>query len=272
MRDAVTRSAASRCVRVAALAAAAVVTRPAAAQSCHLPPRVLTSDDAFAASLRSEIAGFSNSEYEGHYEGLVPNLSFRHAWFEAAAALPLYRIVRNGRSDVGPGDLLLQARAAVLRDRERVQALGLELAASLPTGNPEHELGMGHVMLMPSAWGTLGLGRLGLSARVGYAQAVAGSSEHHHHGGGTSPLVDPMNESELDAAAAGSFAVTPAVSARLGFYGAVPVATADGRARAVGFAGFGVQNQRFGTSLEAHLPLAGDPFTAKLVLEVGAHF
>jgi hypothetical protein len=272
VRDAVTRRRTAPVVCVVAFAGSSVAARPAAAQSCHLPPRVQTSEDAFSATLRSESAGFSNSEYEGHYEGLIPALAFRYAWFDAAASLPVYRIVRNGRSDVGPGDLLLQTRVAVLRDRERLDALGLELAATLPTGNPEHELGMGHVMLMPSVWGTLALGRLGLSARFGYAGALAGSSEHHHHSGGMSPLVDPMNESELDAAAAGSLAVTPAVSVRLGFYGAVPVATADGASRAAGFAGFGVQNQRFGTSVEVHLPLAGDPFTAKLVLEVGAHF
>jgi hypothetical protein len=131
---------------------------------------------------------------------------------------------------------------------------------------------MGHVMLMPSAWGTLTLGRLGLSARLGYAGALAASSEHHHHGGGTSPLVEPMNESELAAAAAGSFALTPAFAMRVGVYGAVPVAIDDGHARAVGFAGAGMQSQRLDTSVEVHLPLAGDPFTAKLSLEVGAHF
>jgi hypothetical protein len=253
-------------------AVACLVVRLAAAQSCHLPPRTEPNPAAFSAALRAETAGFSNSEYEGHFEGLVPSLSFRKPWFEVAASLPVYRIVRNGRSDVGPGDLLLQARAPIFRDREQRDALGLELSATLPTGNPDHELGMGHVMLMPSAWGTLGLGRLGLSARFGYAGGIAGSSEHHHHAGGTSPLVDPMNMSELDAAAAGSFAFTPNAFARLGLYGAVPVAIDDGRARAAGFAGLGVQGERLGTSLEVHLPLAGEPFTAKLLLEVAARF
>ncbi len=257
---------------VTALLATCAATRLLAAQSCHLPPRIEANRAAISATLRAEAAGFSNSEYEGHFEGLVPNLTYRRAWFEAAATLPLYRILRNGRSDTGAGDFLLQVRGTAFRNAERRRAFGLELAASLPTGNPDHELGMGHVMLMPSAWGTLMSGRFGLSARLGYAAAIAGSSEHHHHGGGTSPLVDPMNESELDAAAAGSFAVTPLVGARAGFYGAVPIATEDGRARAAGFAGVGVQNQRFGTSMELHLPLAGDPFTAKLLLEVGTRF
>jgi hypothetical protein len=274
VRHAVTVRAARGLAPAAALLATCAVTRPLAAQSCHLPPppRSESKQDAASATLRAETAGFSNREYEGHYEGLVPNLTLRRAWFEAAATLPLYRILRNGRSDTGPGDLLLQLRAEALHDAERLRSLGVELAASLPTGNAEHELGMGHVMLMPSAWGTLASGRFGASARLGYAAAVAGSSEHHHHGGGTSPLVDPMNESELDAAAGGSLAITPVLGARVGFYGAVPVATEDGHARAAGFAGLDAQNRRFGSSIELHLPLAGEPFTAKLVLQVGARF
>lgn len=272
MRYAVTARATFGVARVAALLATFAATRPLGAQSCHLPPRIESNADVIAATLRAETAGFSNSAYAGHFEGLVPGLTFRRAWLETVATLPLYRILRNGRSDTGPGDLLLQVRGTAFRDAERRRAFGLELAATLPTGNPEHQLGMGHVMLMPSAWGTLTWGRFGVSARFGYAAAIAGSAEHHHHGGGTSPLVDPMNESELDAAAAGSFAITSGVGARAGFYGAVPVATEDGRARAAGFAGVGVQNQRFGTSMELHLPLAGDPFTAKLLLEVGTRF
>jgi hypothetical protein len=244
----------------------------AGAQSCHLPPRVERADEAFTASARAETAGFSTSEYEGHYEGLVPSLAFRQPWFEASASLPVYRIVRNGRSDLGPGDGLLQVRAPLLADRERGRAVGLELAASLPTGDPEHELGMGHVMLMPSAWGTFTADRFGLSARAGYARAIVGSSTHHHHAGGESPLVDPMNESELDGALGASFALARLAHVRAGFYGAVPVAVEDGRARAAGFAGVGVESRRVSTSLELHLPLVGDPFTVKLVLELGTRF
>ncbi len=226
----------------------------------------------FTAALRAETAGFSTREYEGHYEGLVPNFGFHELWFEAVASLPVYRIVRNGRSDLGPGDLLLQARAALLGERARDHVLGLELAASLPTGDPERELGMGHVMLMPSAWGTLTSGRFGFSARAGYARAIVGSSTHHHHEGGMSPLVDPMNESELDGALSGSLAVSRLVGVRAGFYGAVPVAVADGHARAAGFAGFGADNGRASSEFELHLPVAGDPFTVKLLLELGVRF
>jgi hypothetical protein len=258
--------------RALVLVATCAATRPLAAQSCHLPPRIESARDEVTGSLRAVAAGFSNAEYAGHFEGLVPNLTFRRGRFEAAATLPIYRIWRNGRSDTGLGDLLLQARGTVWRDAVRSRAVGLELAASLPSGDHEHELGMGHVMLMPSAWGTLTAGRFGVSLRLGYAAAMAGSSTHHHHAGGTSPLVDPMNESELDAAAGGTFAITQVLGARAGFYGAVPVAAEDGRARAAGFAGLGVQGERLGTSMELHLPLAGDPFTAKLLLEVGTRF
>jgi hypothetical protein len=249
-----------------------LVSGRARAQSCHLPPRVERTDDPFAATVRAETAGFANAEYTGHYEGVVPSVSFRQRWFEAVASLPIYRILRNGRSDVGPGDLLLQARVPLVRSEERTRSLGLELAASLPTGDPARELGMGHVMLQPSAWGTLTYGRLGFSARAGYAHALAGSSEHHHHMGGTSPLVDPMNESELDGALAGSYAVTRALAARAGVYGAVPVAVEDGQSRAAVFAGAGATNGRLHTSVELHVPLAGDPFTLKLLLEVGVFF
>lgn len=250
------------------------VPAPAQAQSCHLPLRVEQAEpaDPFTARLRAEAAGFSTPEYEGHFEGLVPSFGFRERWFEAAASMPVYRIVRNGRSDVGPGDLLLQARAPVVADHARDHVLGLELAASLPTGDPELELGMGHVMLMPSAWGTLTSGRFAMTARAGYARAVVGSSTHHHHEGGMSPLVDPMNESELDGALAGSVGLSRLVGVRAGFYGAVPVAVDDGRARAAGFAGFAVENRRVSSDFELHLPVAGDPFTAKLLLELGVRF
>jgi hypothetical protein len=251
------------------------LTANAQGQSCHLPPRFEQAEakvEPFTASLRTETAGFSTPEYEGHYEGVIPDFAFRERWFEAQASLPVYRIVRNGRSDLGPGDVLLQARAALVGDRTRDHVLGLELAASLPTGDPERELGMGHVMLMPSAWGTLTSGRFGFSARAGYARAIVGSSTHHHHAGGMSPLVDPMNESELDGALAGSLAVTRLIGVRAGFYGAVPVAVTDGQARAAGFAGFGVDNGRVSSDFELHLPVAGDPFTVKLLLELGVRF
>jgi hypothetical protein len=243
----------------------------AAAQSCHLPPEN-TGTSGIVAGLRGESAGFDTKSYEGHYEGtaLLANLETR--WFRANAVLPAYRIVRNGLAATGFGDVLLQGGVALLRGSEPRRTLGVELGVSLPTGSVENDLGMGHVMVLPSVWGGWQAGALGFSARAGYARALAGSGHAHHHQDGHSPIVDPMNSSELALSAVGSLELARIVALRAGAYGAVPVGISDGAGRAAALVAAGLGGRRVASELQVQLPLAGDPFSAKLLLELRYRF
>lgn len=262
VRYAVRRCGPSACILALVLGSAS----PVAAQSCHAPPAAETGASALVAAVRSQIASFDTVRYEGHYESVAPSLRLHAPVLDGAIVLPAYRIVRNGSASRGFGDLVLEASAPVLRGKEPADALGLELTTTLPTGDSEHDLGMGHAMLMPALWGSARLRRFSLSGRVGYARALASAGAHHHHAGAF-PLVDPMNASELESALAATFEPAHPFALRSGIYGAAPIATQNGAARAAAFVSFGVEGTRMGAAVELHLPLVGDAFSAKLQLE-----
>jgi hypothetical protein len=250
---------------------AVLCCRTAAAQSCHLPPSD-TSASGVTASTRAEWAGFDTTRYEGHYEGTAVSAALDRPWFRTAALVPAYRIVRNGVAATGIGDVLLQGSVALLRGSEPGRTLNVELAMSLPTGDAEKDLGMGHVMALPNVWSGFRDGALGLTGRVGYGRALAGSDHEHHHAGGPGPLVDPMNSSEIQLATAGSVELERRLQGRAGVYGAVPVGVSDGAARAAGFVGANLGGQRVSSEVQFHWALAGDPFTTKLLLELRVRF
>ena len=224
------------------------------------------------AGVRGESAGFETKSYEGHYEGTALLAALETRRFRANAVLPAYRIVRNGLAAEGLGDVLLQGGVVVLRSSEPRRTLGVDLGVSLPTGEVESDLGMGHVMLLPSVWGGWQAGPLGFTARAGYARALASSGHAHHHGDGHSPIVDPMNSSELELGAVASLELGRSVAMRAGAYGALPVGISDGAGRAAALVGAGLAGRRVASEVQVHLPLAGDPFTAKLLLELRFRF
>lgn len=265
----------ARHVRAARAALLLVVTlfrsRSATAQSCHLPPSDTGTTGVIVAA-RAEWAGFDTARYEGHYEGTAVSAALEMSRFRASTLVPAYRIVRNGMAESGLGDVLVQGSAVILRDDEPGRTLNAELGMSVPTGDPEKDLGMGHVMALPNVWGGWREGIFGITGRVGYGRALAGASHEHHHAGGYAPLVDPMNSSELQLAAAGSAELDRRLAVRAGVYGAVPVGIADGASRAAAFVGAGVGGPRVATEARIHWPLAGDPFTTKFLLELRVRF
>src|SRR5688500_14381056 len=78
------------------LAATATRPRPARAQSCHPPAFLAPSRLGLRTWLSSEIASYETRRYEGSYQSTALGLDFRHEWLRVRAALPAYRIDRNG--------------------------------------------------------------------------------------------------------------------------------------------------------------------------------
>lgn len=257
------------CASLLALGAAFWSTR-APAQHCYATPSE-PGARGFELSLRSEVARFRTARYEGNYEGVF----LRGAWvtrtLSLVASLPRYHIVRNGLGSTGFGDLMLEGRGVLAATRDERAMAGALLASSAPTGDSKHDLGMGHFMLAPTAWASLTRDRFTLEARVGYGRAFGGGARHQH-APGTTPIVDPMNHSEFEAALSGVARAQRSLHTRLALYGAAPVPSSDGATRAaLSFAGDVLVGQaRF--SVEAHLPLVGDAFRGKLAAELGFRF
>jgi hypothetical protein len=243
----------------------------ALAQHCHVTPPE-PGARGFELSLRGEGARFRTARYEGNYQGVF----LRGVWtirkLSLAAALPHYHIVRNGLGSSGFGDLLLQGRGALASTRDASAAAGALLAFSAPTGDSAHDLGMGHWMLAPGAWAGLTRDRFTLEARLGYARAFAGGAHHHQHAAGTTPIVDPMNGSEFEAALTAVARARRSLHTRVAVYGAAPTPSSDGAARAALSFGADLQAKTARFSVEAHLPLLGDAFRGKLAAELGFRF
>ena len=221
------------------------------------------------AGLRGESAGFETKSYEGHYEGTALLAALETRRFRANAVLPAYRIVRNGLAAEGLGDVLLQGGVVVLRSSEPRRTLGVDLGVSLPTGEVESDLGMGHVMVMPSLWGAWRAHPLTIMASAGYGRAMTAlGSGHHDHG--LAPLVDPMNLQELTWSASADLDVGHGVQVGGRTLGGVPIGT--GHLRAIGGGRVAWGTPRITTAFELQLGIAGDPFTIRGVAETSLHF
>jgi hypothetical protein len=242
----------------------------ARAQPCHEPAPLERRGLGLRAGVGAEHATYRTARYEGDYQGLSATLQWDNPWARLRVAMPFYRIVRNGLESRGPGDLLLDARVPLLRDDDGAVAGGVVLATTLPTGDAERDLGMGHVMPMPGLWASWAPPRAFVAAQLGYGRAL-GAGGHGHHGG-PRPIVNPMNQSELEASASAGYLAYEWLRARAGAYGALPAGDPEGAARAAAFVGVDLLIDRFDLGLEGHLPLAGDPFLAKAVVTLGARF
>lgn len=252
-----------------ALAVLALSSSRAAAQGCHAVPEGPVTQAGFGLALRGESARFRTERYEGHHEGLFTSVRFAASAWSAAATLPVYRLVRNGLAAGGAGDVALGGRARVLSNATDDHAAGATVVVTLPTGDADEELGMGHPMTSVGLWGrTSPVSALELRAELVYARALVSPSggAHHAHDGGTSPLVDPMNASELAPLVTAS-AFLDDFALRAGAYAGVPVGS-TGTARLLGLLGIQATRGRFGSRVEAHAPLVGRPFTSKLVVEL----
>jgi hypothetical protein len=81
-----------------------------------------------------------------------------------------------------------------------------------------------------------------------------------------------MNRSEIGGTLAAGYQFYDWVRSRAGLYAATPVATENGFSRGVVLVGADFLIDWLNVSLEGHLPVVGEPFTAKIVFAVGARF
>jgi hypothetical protein len=248
------------------------LTMPARAQTCHPPSLREPLDSGFHLGVLQLFAVFSDTE-SGNYQGVIPTLGWSHEWLTAELALPVYRLARSGDEDIGLGDMSADVKVAVFRTD--VFSIGPELAVSLPTGDADRELGMGHVMAMPGAWARLDLGEFGVLAQLAYGVAFGDHDEHadheQHHVATSSPTprVNPMNSSELEHGLGLRYALDPALSMTARWFGAVPLEAA-GFARQIVAPGLQLTAGSLDAALEVQIPVAGDPFDLRLTVAIGA--
>lgn len=241
----------------------------ALAQACHMPELRTGDTQPFRLATHGAFATYRNASFSGEYQSYGAAASYTHKWVYAETALSGYRIVRNGLADRGLGDLMLDVRGTVLRNDEL--AVGLELATTLPTGDDQIGLGMGHVMLMPGAWLSYRRNTWSLIAQAAYGRALGSSSSSHHHTA-TGPIVNPMNRSEVEHAITLGYELSPILFAGARLIGAIPVAAIYGKSREVAGFGLGAHCGPAQIQLELFLPLVGAPFDSKLVLSAAALF
>ena len=249
---------------------------PARAQSCHTPSLRAPTDGGFHVGFGYVTATFSDDAASGSYQGLIPALSWSHPVVTAELALPVYRIAQRGDEAIGLGDVVADARVAVLRTETGSLAFGPELAFTLPSGDPDRDLGMGHVMLMPGLWLRLAWEELSILAQLSYGRALGSSdahAEHQHHAGAAGPVatprVNPMNGEELGHALGIRYAASPNVGLTARWLGGVPL-TDDGIERQLIGAGLEIQADPLDASVEVQVPVAGDPFDVRVAATFGA--
>jgi hypothetical protein len=245
---------------------AAGLCAPAVASADHHDGGAPSPDDdhAFAASLSFVLASFDNTTYAGNYPGVAPALQWASGRFAVRATLPMYRLEENGRTSNGLGDAVGQARV-MIAETEHLRG-GVSVAVMAPTGDAETGFGMGHVMVMPAAFGAWTVGRVVLSGSAGPSFAIDGMGHDH----GPWPLVEPMNERELTWSAGGDTELGADFRAGARFTGGIPLGS--GNERVIAGVRVGWDRGRVTTAAELQAGIAGDPFTLRGVVETALRF
>jgi hypothetical protein len=214
-----------------------------------------------------EAAEFDNVTYAGSYQAVTPSAGWVRGRFGASATIGLYHLDENGHGAYGLGDTMLAGHAAIV-DGDAVKA-GVALHVMAPTGSELEGFGMGHTMVMPSAWATWRTHPLTLLASAGYGRALValGGGQHNH---GPSPLVDPMNLQELTWSAGADLDVGHRIRVGARALGGIPIGT--GTTRVIGGGRLAWGTPRVSTAFELQLGLAGDPFTIRGVAETSLRF
>ena len=244
---------------------------PVEAQSCHAPSLRALEGPTFRATLGSVFATYENERYQGEYQGVHALLAFSHPRFFVDASLPYYRVVRNGLTEHGVGDVATDLRVTAFRWDDLGITLGPELALTLPTGDRARDLGMGHIMLMPGVFMMVSSERLTLIAQLSYGRAFADGHGHAEHAGAR-PIVNPMNRSELEHAFGLGVALNKLLRVTGRLLGAVPIADSTGVAREVAAVGLQLVPGPVDVSMEQHVPLLGQPFILKTTLSLGGQW
>lgn len=221
----------------------------------------------FAAGVSLIAAQFDTMSYGGDYQAVVPSLRWGRGRFAGSASLGLYRLQENGRELYGLGDAVVHGQLALVH--HHAVAAGAAVAVSAPTGDHLAGLGMGHVMIMPAAWGRWTVGRVTLDGSAGYGRALGSAASHHSHGAW--PLVDPMNFAEVTWTASGEIPLARVLRAGGRLSGGVPVG-AEGETRVVAGVRVLWNAGQVDTAFELQTGLAGDPFTIRGVFETALRF
>ncbi len=258
-------------VRIVLLAAAVALPRLALADHDHHhhhepAPDAASPGSTLAATLSLTAAGYTNIAFVGDYQGVEAGARWARGRWSVMASIPAYRLVKNGATYHGPGDLMGHAAVTLLEGA--TASAGIALPVSVPTGSQRDGLGMGHVMLMPAAWGSLSTRGLTIGASVGYGRALGGDAEAHQHG--TGPLVDPMNFEELTYGGSVDLAVAKALRVGARLSGAI--ALDDGVDRLIGGVRAIWTEGRVTTGAELQVGLDGDPFNVRGVVETALAF
>lgn len=212
---------------------------------------------ALGAGVTLVAASYDTMLFVGNYQGVQPAVTWSNHRVAVGTSAALYRIERNGASYYGFGDLVVHGQAALVASK-RVRA-GVVAGVSVPIGDEQHGLGMGHVMVMPAAFGALAIDALSLSATAGYGRALGADGGGHDHG--MWPIVEPMNMSELTWSAGGDYGFGRTWRAGARVSGGVPIGGGDNRV--VGTVRLGWRDGRFATAGELQAGIAGDPFTVR---------
>jgi hypothetical protein len=247
------------------LAVGTLVSRPARADHHGEITSEGPDRSSFQASVALVAARFDSMFFGGDYEGVIPAVQWSGDGFGVAASMPLYRLESNGFRTYGLGDLVLQGQARLVGSDERHAGVGLAFA--LPTGGEVNGLGMGHIMAMPSAYGSLLVDRVRCSASVGFGRAL--DLEQHVHG--MWPLVAPMNMSEVTWSGGAEIGLGHHASLATRVSGGVPVG-APGIDRVVGGVRGGWGTGNVSTALELQAGIVGDPFTVRAIVETMVRF
>jgi hypothetical protein len=141
---------------------------------------------------------------------------------------------------------------------------------SAPTGAELYGLGMGHTMVMPSAYAVWSHDRVTVTASAGYSRALGHMEPNHDHG--VWPLVEPMNMSELSWSVAADYAVAHGVHVAARTGGGHPVGNLIGHERVVGALRVGWGTGRVDTAVEVQTGFVGDPYTIRGLVETALHF
>lgn len=227
------------------LVAAALVSSPALAQSCHEPVR--PGNEGVTAGVRLAAGASENVHDAGTWERLTLEGEWRTGGWAVRLQQPLLHLERSGYREVGVGDTLVGS-SVLLQERVAASATFTMLNLTLPTGDEEAELGMGHPMLMAGLAHERRLGSVVVTVEAGGASVVhlhpeeeeaepaslpkhAPTSPVHAHGGGFAPLVAPMNDQEVWYATRITHGLGPAVELGVAAAGATPVGAEEGTSR-----------------------------------------
>jgi hypothetical protein len=254
---------------IALFTGATLASATARAQVCHTVAD--TDDDSHAVAVRAGLETAAAAISMGSYAEIAPSAEVAWRRLDARVVTPFYHLEYRGVRSDGLGDVLASLSAAIL-DGRRTRA-GLALSLTRPTGLATVGLGTGAPMYMPGAWASFDGAAWSLLASASYgwmAMDMPDGGMHHTMLPQPGSLVSPMNDRELE----GALRATYHASDELHLYAAGSIAApiGDGVTRAFAAAGARVERGRTAVTLEAALPLAGDPFHARMSLGVVREF